>query len=125
MDGVCVVSPHAKRELDRLFEGQIEFQALQAGVYAAMPKLILPFDASARKTRFIKRCPVCGEHESVVGATPVFLVGGPAIIPDDRIARTDLEFGSNDEKSPVFLLGEHAASAVRSQGLSGCEVVRQ
>lgn len=124
VDGVCVVRQNAKVELERLFERQIEFQPLHGGLYAAMPKLIVPFDAAARKTRFIKPCSECSEYESVVGATPVFLVGGSSV-PNGRIARTDLEFGSNDEKSPLFLLGDDAASDMLALGLSGCDLVPQ
>jgi hypothetical protein len=122
VDGVCVVLPAAKTKLEQLFGPQLRFQALQGGLHALMPTLTVSFDAKARGTRFVKQCSACGEYESIVGATPVLLVDR-ASLPNDHIARTDIEFGSNDEKSPVFILGDDAAAALSALHLTGCTLV--
>ena len=79
------------------------------------------FDAERRQTRFCKPCPQCGRFESVVGATPVYLMAGVAIGACEFV-RTDLEFGSNDEKHPLLLCGEIAANALKSAKLKGLDL---
>src|SRR6187401_857540 len=53
---------------------------------------------------FENECPRCGRFESVVGGDPVLLRKGERI-PPGGFVRTDLEFGSEDEKSPMLLCG--------------------
>ena len=62
------------------------------------------FDSNARRTRFVNKCSECGHYESVVGATPAFLAL-PDSIEDYGLYRTDIEFGSGKEKSPLFVVG--------------------
>jgi len=79
------------------------------------------FDAERRKTRFIKQCPKCGHFESVVGATPVYLKTGQTI-PDRGFVWTDLEFGSDDGKSPILLCGVTAGRVLEEANLSGLDL---
>jgi NAD-dependent SIR2 family protein deacetylase len=88
----------------------------------AVCRLQVAFDAVARGTRFGRKCPSCGEYQSVTGATPVVLSSD---LPSDRVARTDLEFGSDDEKAPLFVAGDDAAARLTGLKLSGCRLVRQ
>jgi hypothetical protein len=124
VDGIRVVLPRAKEAMEAALADQFQFDPLQRGLYAMMPRLIVPFDAVARETRFVKQCLTCGEWESIVGATPVFLVPG-TVLPAECVARTDLVFGSNDEKGPLLLAGDYAASKLAALRLSGCELVPQ
>jgi hypothetical protein len=84
--------------------------------------IIVSFDAQKRRTRFIGQCRSCGRYKSVIGATPVFLKEGSVIL-ENGFARTDLEFASNDEKSPILLCGQLAGAALSSANLSGFELV--
>jgi hypothetical protein len=52
----------------------------------------------------------------------VFLKEG-AVIPENGFVRTDLEFASHDEKSPVLLCGHLAAEALEHAELSGFDLV--
>ena len=82
----------------------------------------IEFDAERRKTRFIKPCQYCGRYESVVGATPVFLRAGSEV--DEReFVRTDLEFGSGDEKHPLLICGKAAAKAICDAKLKGLDLI--
>ena len=69
---------------------------------ALRPPRIVPFDAERRGTRFENKCSLCGRYESVVGAKPGFLRISALPTPDGFF-RTDLEFGSGDEKSPLIV----------------------
>ena len=80
------------------------------------------FDYVKRKTRFGNRCPLCGLYDSVVGATPVFLKTG-TVVKDREFVRSDLEFGSSDEKHPLLLCGHAAAEALVAASLKGVVVV--
>jgi hypothetical protein len=101
-DGVLVASPRFRQVVEeRKIDGAV-FRPLQAGLFWLRPSIVVEFDAQARGTVFETRCERCGSYESVVGATPVFLTPGSRMSPN-AIARTDLEFGSDDEKTPLIL----------------------
>jgi hypothetical protein len=121
-DGVLVVSPRFRATMAEGGASGLAFRPLQAGFFAARSVHTVPFDAARRKTRFEKRCGVCGEFESVVGATPAFLRPG-AHVPDNGFVRTDLEFGSNDEKGPVELCGDDIARRLQDANLSGLDLM--
>jgi len=89
--------------------------------FALSSDLIVRFDSAKRRTRFIDRCPVCGQHESVIGATPAFLVEG-SNVPARSFAQTDLEFGSGDGKHPLLICGELVAKRLRGRGFEGLEL---
>lgn len=84
--------------------------------------IIVPFDSVRRGTRFIRQCAVCGMYESVVGATPVYLQQG-ASVPDAGFARSDLEFGSDDEKHPLLLCGATACAVIAASDVEGVDLI--
>jgi hypothetical protein len=82
-------------------------------------KPIVVFDAERRKTRFEKKCDVCGNFESVVGAYPAYLrVDEPLA---DDFFRTDLVFASGNEKSPIIVVGEATKRKLQQLDLKGLE----
>ena len=85
------------------------------------PARVLEYDAQRRGTRFMEYCSVCGQHESVVGANPVFLrnVRGPI---GDGFYRTDLEFGSGREKHPLVIMGLATYPLLLKEKLKGVEL---
>jgi hypothetical protein len=87
-------------------------------VYASR---LVEFDFTRRNTRFIAHCSQCGQYESVVGAIPVYLKGGE--IGEREFARTDLQFGTGDEKHPHLLCGESAANALKRARLRGVDLI--
>jgi hypothetical protein len=83
---------------------------------------VVEFDAIKRGTRFEKKCPVCGRFAVVVGATPVCLEEG-SVIPERGFVWTDLEFGSDDGKSPLLLCGISAGQVLTNAKLNGLDLV--
>lgn len=79
------------------------------------PLRVIEFDAERRGTRFEEPCPECGKFFNVVGATPVWLrnVREPIV---DGVFRTDLEFGSGHEQSPLIIIGTETAAAIKDFG---------
>jgi hypothetical protein len=122
LDGVLVVSSRFKNVVEGAGAAGLGFHPLQAGLFAARSVDAVPFDAERRETRFEGRCATCGLYESVVGATPVFLRTG-AHVPDDGFVRTDLEFGSDDEKSPLELCGNKMAARLSLAKLRGIDLM--
>jgi ribosomal protein S14 len=81
---------------------------------------IIRFDAETRKTRFENECAACGQYESIVGAHPVFLMDLTTPL-SDGFFRTDLCFGSGDEKTPVILVGIETHDRLISEDFNGLE----
>lgn len=121
-DGVYVVSNRFRMCVKENAITGLVFTPLQAGLFSIRPEVSVPFDAERRGTRFLKQCQVCGQYESVVGATPVFLAA-KSVIPERGFVRTDIEFGSFDEKHPVVLCGDEAAKVLMSANLKGLTLV--
>jgi len=122
VDGVVVVSRPVRHALEELFPAEVQFDVLQSELFAALPRSVVRFDSDARKTRFEGRCDTCGQYRSIIGAKPIMLQAGSCVSPDG-IARTDLEFGSDDEKAPLIVLGDGPVAAIRTCGFSGCELL--
>ena len=114
-DGVLVVNERFREVVEAKGITGLEFRPLQGHVFAARSSMSVQFDAVRRGTRFIKRCDTCGQYESVVGATPIYLLSGEAI-PERGFAKTDLEFGSSDEKSPMSCVGMKRLANFRRPG---------
>jgi hypothetical protein len=123
-DGVDVVSLAFKEICESHHLTGLEFRRLpdDPQFFAIQSTNKVGFDSEQRGTRFIKRCSACGTYESIVGATPVFLVE-QAFVPDMGFARTDLEFGTGDGKHPQLLCGESAARVLKSARLRGLELL--
>ncbi|MCP4857463.1 MAG: hypothetical protein GY903_23510 [Fuerstiella sp.] len=83
--------------------------------FAFKPSRTLEFDAERRNTRFEDHCPECDEYFNVIGATPVFLRNIEQPIASGFF-RSDLEFASGHEQSPLIILGTDTAQAVQRQG---------
>ncbi len=122
-DGIKTISERFKAFYDSAGLSGLVFHQLpnDPEFFAIRPERAVEYDAETRGTRFIKRCPQCGCYESVVGATPVYLKAGQGIEPNEFV-RTDLEFGSEDEKSPLLLCGESAAAALQASKLKGLDL---
>jgi hypothetical protein len=82
------------------------------------PDRIVEFDPVARHTKFERPCPDCGAFYTVAGATPARLKVDPATLPDGFF-RTDLEFGSGPEQSPLIVVAGRTAALLRDGKLRG------
>ena len=81
---------------------------------------MLPFDVEARRTRKGDFCDVCRAFHTVAGATPAFLTGVSEPIPEG-FYRTDVEFGSGHEQSPLIIVANQTFDRLLSQGFKGIE----
>jgi hypothetical protein len=82
-----------------------------------MVENIVKFDAVKRGTVFERVCNVCKNYQSVVGATPSYLLQSRPL--SDGFYRTDLLFGSGDRKSPIILVGSETKAKLESAKLKG------
>jgi hypothetical protein len=121
-DGVLVVTERFREVVETKGITGLEFRPVQGHVFAARSSMSVQFDAVRRGTRFEKRCESCGQYESVVGATPIYLLSGETM-PERGFVRTDLEFGSYDEKSPIELCGDEAAREFQKARLRGVDLL--
>ena len=123
-DGLTIVSRRFKVLCESATLTGLLFTELpnDSNLFSIRPLRSVEFDAERRKTRFINRCPSCNRYESVVGASPVYLKPGTAI-GQREFVRTDLEFGSKDEKHPLILCGDIAAETLASSKLRGLDLV--
>lgn len=117
-DGVLVVSAGFKFAVENAQIPGMDFRQLQEQYFAARPTRTVPFDVGRRATKFGKRCDFCGQHAFVIGATPVFLMPGAGVGPKECV-RTDLEFGTGDNKAPVVLFGDDAVQKLKKTKLRG------
>jgi len=78
---------------------------------------VIAFDAVRRRTRFLDKCPLCGHYRAVAGATPVYLVDDVPV--PNRLVRSDVEFGSGDERHPLLLVGTELGDELASASLAG------
>jgi hypothetical protein len=105
-DGRLLVSERARVFLSERCATPLKFTAVDrnAGYYALRLESAVRFDKDRRKTRFEGKCLRCGNFESIVGATPAFILDSEKIEATGAY-RSDLCFGSGREKSPVVIVG--------------------
>ena len=118
-DGYCIVSRAFERGCLASDLTGASFSALSADAdfLVFLPKPIVQFDVSRRNTRFGERCTVCGQFDSVAGAIPPFL----ATAPTSDFARTDILFGSGNERHPLIIASERAKGSLEVANLSGLQ----
>lgn len=123
-DGVLIASEKFKSLYTEYGLSGLVFRELpdDPQFFSVMAGRVVGFDAERRKTRFLHRCQDCGRHESIVGATPVFLKEG-CRVDDLEFVRTDLEFGSGDEKHPLIICGSTVAEVLLDAKLRGLELM--
>ena len=123
-DGMLIVSEMFKSVYTSNILSGLIFRQLpdDPRFFAVNAVRAVEFDAERRRTRFIKPCAECGRYESVVGATPVFLKAG-SNVKGPEFVRTDLEFGSGDEKHPILICGQVAAKALFDAKLKGMDLI--
>jgi hypothetical protein len=118
-DGRPLVSTRFKEFCEaREYEGLNFFQVSREPCYFYfLPEILLQFDDYRRQTRFEKKCEVCGNYESIVGATPPYLKEKGEI--KKGIFRTDLMFGSAHRKFPRIIIGTETYQAMVKKKFRG------
>ncbi len=80
--------------------------------YVFEPSIVLEVDP--RCARFEDKCSACGNFESVMRAGRLVLPKVQAPI-DDGIFRSDIEFASRWEKSPIIIVGLHTRELMKEE----------
>lgn len=122
-DGVLVVTQRFREVVEGAGITGLVFTPLQRGLFAIRASSTIAFDPVRRQTRFEGRCESCGTYTQVAGATPAYFMPG-ATLPPMGFARTDIEFGSNDGKSPMEICGDEAAKVLRAAKFRSLELWR-
>jgi len=119
-DGVAVVSKRFREWLKRHKLVGIELRELPADrtFHQLLATRSVAFDDIRRGVIREDQCPICHRYDSVARGYPVYLKPGE-VIGAMEIVRTDLEFGTADEQSPILIAGEEAAELLRQSGLTG------
>ena len=122
-DGRLIVSQKFKDFHDRHGCGPAEFRLVnrRRRWYMFRPTRVLEYDTERRGTRFMKYCAVCGRHEEVAGANPVFLRNVRGLI-GDGFYRNDVEFGSSREKEPLLIVGPATYTLLLKEKLKSLEL---
>jgi hypothetical protein len=118
-DGYCIVS---QRFRDHVRDRGASYVALPAepSFFALFATESVEFDAQRRRTRFENFCEECERFTDVAGATPVFLKEREPL--PNKLRRTDIEFGSGDERRPLLLVGPDLGAELRAAELVGLEL---
>lgn len=94
----------------------------QPDFYSCRVDALVRFDAVKRGTRFEDYCDVCHRYRSVAGATPVYLHDPLPL--DAGFVRTDIEFGTGNERHPIILVGSRfAEGCLMNSGLTGLSLM--
>ena len=121
-DGILVWSSKAKAIYESAGMTGLRFIPLaHPNLYAVRAEPVVQYDSSCQYTRFENQCVTCGNWGFVGIGTPVVLMPG-TVVPPLGFARTDLEFASKDEKSPLFICGDEAAKILKSAKLKGLDL---
>lgn len=120
-DGACIVSERFKHYCaDEKLDG-LEFIAIKNAPehYLLIANNIIAFDPEKANTVFENYCESCHSYESVIsGNIALKNITQPII---DGIYRTDLVFASEDEKSPILIVGTRTFEKMNAQEFKGID----
>jgi hypothetical protein len=117
-DGACIVSELARRLLHPYPGVTLSRLPHDPGFYLLNVRNVVAFDAERRKTRFEQFCAGCERFRSVAGATPAFLRGVAMALPEG-IYRTDVEFGTDDERHPALIVSAGVRDKLKREAHKG------
>lgn len=120
-DGFSIVSERFKCFCDERGYPDLTFVALtkSKGFYFFMPQRIYKLDYIRRKVEFIDKRDCCGCYDEVIGATPAYKDPDFFMESNDFICRSEWDFGSYGQKSPLIIAGLDTVSAMKAYGLKG------
>lgn len=116
-DGYYIASLKFKEFIGREKINGIDFKSLkhEPEFFVMFVRNIVKFDTEKRKSRSENLCSKCSNYESFVGATPAFIKGP---IKND-LCRTNVMFGSGNEKSPLLIASERFVALSKREKLKG------
>jgi hypothetical protein len=89
----------------------------EPGFFHLVPRRIVAFDVKKRQTEQEDLCPHCGLYAQTAGAVPAYLA--EPFPKRGHIFRTDILFGSYNERTPLPLISGKLHAALREAKLSG------
>jgi len=117
------LQPLFSQELITIIRGETEQEFAQisfpniADYSVVITQEIVEFDAKRRNVKFGPRCQFCDSHSYIVGATPAYLRA--KALPDNGFFKTDLQFGGENGKSCLFIIGKKLKQKIQSRNLRG------
>ena len=117
-DGACVVSESAMRALSPFAGVEATRLPFDRDFYLLNVANAVEFDSERRKTRFQDFCDGCNRFRSVAGATPAFLRRTSEPLAEG-IYRTDVEFGTDDERAPLLIVSTGLRDVLTRQAPKG------
>jgi len=120
-DNFTIVSKQFKEFCeDRRYKG-LEFVVLPSspGFYWLKIHNIIELDPEDKGIRFINYNEKCKGYEEIIGATPVYLKKKEII--SDGFFRSDLCFGSFQNKSPIKIIGIETMEKIKKAGFKGID----
>ena len=116
-DGACIVSSAAREVFADFIDGVFHVLPREPNFFHLVPIDVVEFDSEKRGTRFGDVCESCKLPEWVAGATPVYLNRLPD--PSKHLFRTDVLFGSYNERSPLKIVSTDLLHALERAKLKG------
>lgn len=116
-DGYCIVSIKFKEACLRAEFSGIDFIDLpnDKEFFYLKSNNVVKFDIEKRETRFENYCHACGNYGAIAGANPAFIKGKLS----SDICRTDIMFGSGNEKHHLLLISSKAKDIVTREKIRG------
>lgn len=120
-DGFCIVSEKFKSFCNERNYPNLTFVALiqSVGFYFFMPQDIYKLDYARREVKFINKRNCCGSYDEVIGSVPAYKAPDFLMDTDDFIRRSEWAFGSDDQKSPLIIVGLDTVKQMKAYGLKG------
>jgi len=121
-DGFLIVSQKFKFLCEENSYKEVSFinLPLEQDFFVFQTNDILKFDYERRKVDFIKLCEKCNRFDEVIGITPAFLKDIKEEIKEGFF-RSDLIFGSGNDKSPLIIIGTDTYKKLKAKKLKGID----
>lgn len=120
-DSFCIVTEEFKNFCTLNHYPNLEFKEFpkSPGNYYFTPLDIFPLDPIRQKIKFEERCSSCGGFKGTYGGSPGFKAKGFRLSSNDFICRSDIEFGSEEKKTPLIIVGLETEKKMKQFGLKG------
>jgi len=119
-DGCCIVSKKFKEFCYKNNYKGIKFKEISNAhdYFLFVVDNVLKFDVVKSNIKFEKFCNVCKRYYSITPAYPIILNEKNKVLKDS-FYRTDIEFGSGNEQSPVIIIGIETWRKLKKNMFSG------
>jgi hypothetical protein len=119
-DHCCIVSLKFKEFCQREKYSGIKFGKfpLEPNYFYLTVESIVKFETIEEGIRYENLCEKCGNYESIVAPGPTFIKDAEEPL-GDGLYRTDLVFGSGNEKNPLLIIGIETYKKLKREKFKG------